>query len=103
MQKWREDNQLWRAQQESRLEYCGTQIQHLQAQGDARWAEEQAPTTVLELHIPQLAGSGDLRLGRIFLRKWRRTLVPYKLPNVVTSVSTCESDGIVGCSLESLG
>lgn len=38
----REDHQVWRAQQESRLDVFGERIDHLQAQGDARWAEEQA-------------------------------------------------------------
>ena len=42
MQKWREENQLWMARQESRLEACETQIEHLHAQGDAKWTEAQA-------------------------------------------------------------
>ena len=42
MRHWREENQLWMARQESRLEACETRIDHLHAQGDARWVEAQA-------------------------------------------------------------
>ena len=33
MRQWRQENQLWMACQESRLEACETRIEHLQAQG----------------------------------------------------------------------
>ena len=42
LRQWREENQLMMARQESHLEACETRIDHLQAQGDARWAEAQA-------------------------------------------------------------
>ena len=42
MRQWRQENQLMMARQESRLEACENRIEHLQAQGVARWTEAQA-------------------------------------------------------------